>query len=674
GKGEIFVLDQINNYEQLQGARWTEITITHCIIFHARAPRVYEFMRKSGIIHLPCRHTLMAYTRKSTLETGVCSLVKKRLKSEGENLSEMEKHCSLVLDEMTIDPGEEYIPQLDKFVGKIDMGGIIDPNDSTKTATKMLGYILVGLNTYYKIPVAYFLVNQLIAKEQEALTVQVIKDVEGCGGGFKIERLVVDNLAVNTNMFKRMNGGTLHHVIRHPVQQYNEEEISSIPLVKTKNIIPIMYGSLPCWIRQFCEDCIARLQGVKCTDPLMKLIYRIDRGGLMYLLRRNPHCPNLAPKLPYPTYFPFLISSATHCFTLDSVSRCRNRPTTPQSVESFSLFARLILTCFLSKSTAQIEVALYITLGSELFPFVGTFGHSNRSIGSSSRFFSHCVCLPSELVKCSSDMDAIAAVEATAGPISADLTTMRGRRTTLRRQMTTAGRQIENLTTSRGSRTLLQGLLHHCDGLVLKASILQTELSALEDEEECERQENTHLTYVTTAGVISEAANQYLDSREGEEASWTPAGVSKGVEGSWLRYNRRADEARERLERARMYSENAQLALQQLHLGEMEQDRFTSLSHQVMDPPTSLTEKWLSQQRQANLKSNQESPDDWIDQYSAGLLPPSGNKQSSRSAVSAELDPFNGKVLEWFRWIDLFRALLHDTPKTPGEKLALLKR
>lgn len=116
-------------------------------------------------------------------------------------------------------------------------------------------------------------------------------------------------------------------------------------------------------------------------------------------------------------------------------------------------------------------------------------------------------------------MDAIAAVEATAGPISADLTTMRGRRTTLRRQMTTAGRQIENLTTSRGSRTLLQGLLHHCDGLVLKASILQTELSALEDEEECERQENTHLTYVTTAGVISEAANQYLDSREGEEAS-----------------------------------------------------------------------------------------------------------------------------------------------------------
>ena len=43
----------------------------------------------------------------------------------------------------------------------------------------MVGYIIVGLNTYYKIPVAYFLVNQLTAQKagtvQEALTVQVIK-------------------------------------------------------------------------------------------------------------------------------------------------------------------------------------------------------------------------------------------------------------------------------------------------------------------------------------------------------------------------------------------------------------------------------------------------------------------------------------------------------------------
>lgn len=29
--------------------------------------------------------------------------------------------------------------------------------------------------------------------------------------------------------------------------------------------------------QEFCEDCIARLQGVKCTDPLMQLIYRLGK-------------------------------------------------------------------------------------------------------------------------------------------------------------------------------------------------------------------------------------------------------------------------------------------------------------------------------------------------------------------------------------------------------------
>jgi hypothetical protein len=219
GKAEIFLLDQIQNYGKLQGARWTETTVAHCIILNGRAPGAYEFLRKSGILHLPCRQTLQAYTGRSTLETGVGSLVKKRLMSESENLSHIEKNCSLVLDEMTIGPGEEYIPQLDKFVGKVDMGGIVHPNDQNQLANKMLGYIVVGLNTYFKIPVAYFLVSQLTAKEQEALTLQVIKDVEDCG--FKINRLVTDNLAVNTNMFKRMNGGVLHPVIRHPIQEYS---------------------------------------------------------------------------------------------------------------------------------------------------------------------------------------------------------------------------------------------------------------------------------------------------------------------------------------------------------------------------------------------------------------------------------------------------------------------
>ncbi|KAI9555873.1 hypothetical protein GHT06_018390 [Daphnia sinensis] len=194
----------------------------------------------------------------------------------------MEKHCSLVLDEMTIGPGEEYIPQLDKVVGK-----------STWLATKMQGYILVGLNTYYKIPVAYFLVNQPTAKEQEALTVQVIKDVEGCGCGFKIEGLVTDNLAVYANMFKRMNGGTLHHVIRHPVQQYNEEEISSIPLVYRPLFLSFDYSPVqnnpalpyPKNVRNQLLERKLEIKGKPITGQLVVRLFEEKTGELLTPVR-----------------------------------------------------------------------------------------------------------------------------------------------------------------------------------------------------------------------------------------------------------------------------------------------------------------------------------------------------------------------------------------------------
>jgi hypothetical protein len=35
---------------------------------------------------------------------------------------------------------------------------------------------------------------------------------------------------------------------------------------------------------------------------------------------------------------------------------------------------------------------------------------------------------------------------------------------------------------------------------------------------------------------------------------------------------------------------------------------------------------------------------------------------------------YHGRTLDWFVWIDIFKALVHDTPKSPAEKLAVLKR
>ena len=42
--------------------------------------------------------------------------------------------------------------------------------------------------------------------------------------------------------------------------------------------------------------------------------------------------------------------------------------------------------------------------------------------------------------------------------------------------------------------------------------------------------------------------------------------------------------------------------------------------------------------------------------------------------MKTKFEAYTGKSLDWFEWINLFRALVHDTGKFPDEKLAILKR
>ncbi|KAI9552584.1 hypothetical protein GHT06_020446 [Daphnia sinensis] len=155
------------------------------------------------------------------------------------------------------------------------------------------------------------------------------------------------------------------------------------------------------------------------------------------------------------------------------------------------------------------------------------------------------------------------------------------KRRTLRQQITTTGKRIETLIYSRGSRGAILGLLRQCDELLLRGSLLQTEhLSALEDDEVAERQDNLHLTYVSRAREITEAAKVYLTSREGEAASGIeivdnlpvaptvpPPEIQRREQARLEELTiaqRRCDEARERANQVREECEAAQAALRQL--------------------------------------------------------------------------------------------------------------
>ena len=130
----------------------------------------------------------------------------------------------------------------------------------------------------------------------------------------------------------------------------------------------------------------------------------------------------------------------------------------------------------------------------------------------------------------------------------------------------------------------------------------------------------------------------------------------------------RAEEATGRAEQARIEAEAAQQALQQLSLDEQR----SSISRRH-PPNTPLADDWVQRQRQLNLPKVPAAPDEWMARYAIGLLKPS-IAANSRSSVKTELEIYSGKSLDWFEWIDLYKALVHDTGKSAGEKLAILKR
>ena len=67
------------------------------------------------------------------------------------------------------------------------------------------------------------------------------------------------------------------------------------------------------------------------------------------------------------------------------------------------------------------------------------------------------------------------------------------------------------------------------------------------------------------------------------------------------------------------------------------------------------------------------APDDWIDEYCTGREKLVTHSKSEHSSVRVELPTYSGRAVEWFNWIGLWAALVHQTNKTPSEKLAILK-
>lgn len=265
---------------------------------------------------------------------------------------------------------------------------------------------------------------------------------------------------------------------------------------------------------------------------------------------------------------------------------------------------------------------------------------------------------------------------------SLSLDEAKGRQKVLRRKITGGCKHIGNLVGASGSRREVRHLLEELKAQLAEADAINERLVELLDDPEGATQHEVHLMYQTSVDGAEEAVEQYLASRENDAAS--------GVDAEAQQLQRALVEAAQRVRDVRRELLDAEAALRNLGraTGSVvepepppEEEVRPEDSVSVVDNPSRPAPTWtrpiprpqspLAEETLRDL----EAPDAWIDRYCTGQEPSVTYATDGRgSSVRTELDVYSGRSLDWFEWIGLFHALVHCTNKSPGEKLALLKK
>ena len=122
-------------------------------LFHASG-KAYRLLSKLFI--LPTRSSLRNYIGKLPTEAGISQATINTLKQKISQMSDMEKLCSLCMDEISLKTHLFYSIPKDKIVGVEDFGGGYRTN---KVATSALVLLARSISGKWKQPIGYVLVN-----------------------------------------------------------------------------------------------------------------------------------------------------------------------------------------------------------------------------------------------------------------------------------------------------------------------------------------------------------------------------------------------------------------------------------------------------------------------------------------------------------------------------------
>lgn len=178
------------------GRRWAEKDKTLAISLYYQSPRAYKFLSRTRLL-LPCPRTINRWLQGLHFQPGYQSNIMDVLKSRVAHMTEMEKVCSILIDEISIKEGLTYDEYDDRIVGLEDFGFI---GRSNEVANMALVVMIRGIASNWKQPLCYFLSRGGTGAEKLTMiikeTIQRLSDI-----GLNVKACVCDQGVHNRGMF-----------------------------------------------------------------------------------------------------------------------------------------------------------------------------------------------------------------------------------------------------------------------------------------------------------------------------------------------------------------------------------------------------------------------------------------------------------------------------------------
>ncbi|KAL4083888.1 hypothetical protein QTP88_029204 [Uroleucon formosanum] len=179
---------------------WLKDEQNFALKLYYKSPSAYKFLRNIQI-NLPGVSTIRRLISSYKYKPGLNANILKQLTLKVGSMSDEEKYCTLVFDEMKIKKFLEYSKYLDVVEVYEDLG---TKRCSNALATQAMVFLIRGMYSSWKMPISYFFsATSMKATTLSKLIVDHVQQLMNCG--LKVRAIVCDQGPNNRSAFSKLN-------------------------------------------------------------------------------------------------------------------------------------------------------------------------------------------------------------------------------------------------------------------------------------------------------------------------------------------------------------------------------------------------------------------------------------------------------------------------------------